>query len=192
MRKLRGQYTARGIAKSKLAVLESLARYQEAINLFDNNIKNLVILDSPIRVSIVGLAGSFAKGGGRLGIYRDITDISFDAVEEMQRQGKTHLRNGSLGYTGIYWSGITSEIYSYPSDLDILVNYDSSRPTSLTENDIVGDAVDGLSRAIFNKLGVFISATTDTRVGEFIPIEKIVGDGFIKLKTPSRETNLVH
>lgn len=187
MRKLHGQYTSRGIAEDQIAVLETLSKYQEAINLFNQGIEHLIVPDSPIQINILGLAGSFAKGRGRLGVYQD---LSFDAVHEMQGGGKINARNGSSGYMGKHWSGYPSEIYMHPSDLDIFVKYNSPRPTSLNENWNVDDAIKELSRAIYERTGVYISAHTDTRVGEYIPIEEIVDEGFVRLKASCPNTSL--
>jgi len=48
MEKLRGKYTERGIAEDQVAELETLSRYQDAINLFNQGIKHLAVRNSPI------------------------------------------------------------------------------------------------------------------------------------------------
>jgi len=102
----------------------------------------------------------------------------------MQTWGKIYARRGCWYYTGKHWTGYPSEIYRLPSDLDMLVEYNSSRAISLNEKWGVDDAIKELSKSIFKRTGVYISATTYREVGEHIPIKEIVACGFIKIKKP--------
>ncbi len=194
MEELRGQYTEKGIAEDNLAVLESLFRYQDAINLFCEGVPVLRVPDSPIRASVVGLAGSFAREMGRLGAYRS---LSFDAVDEMLTDGMISFFD-DIGYVGTHWTGDSEEILSHPSGLDMLIEFHAERATSLEEGGRFNGEIKELSRNIFERTGVYIRAKkkgetdyalermlyidAEENFGRFIPIGEIVGEGFVQLR----------
>jgi len=177
-KQMTGKYTKEGIAIDKTAILESICKYQEALNLFYKELGSLKVPDVPVEVKVkeVGLRGSFCKGKGRIGTYRD---ISFEAVNEMQTWGKIQTRDMDWTYCGIYWSGHGSQNYNYPSDLDIFLTHTQ---TTLGESFKVDDKIKDITRKIFDKTGVYIQFSNVMKPNDtfYIPLELIKGNGFIK------------
>jgi len=176
MTRLKGTYSEYGLALDDVALFESLQRYQSAINRLGNGLSRLVISGVDATAEILGIYGSVVSKSARLGVYQD---LPFNVVNEMQTHAKCEIRFLCPKYVGEYWSGNMHEILKYPSDVDVLVKHQSTKPLSLTESCKISDEVTQITKGIFNETGVFIHFFNWDSEKNLIAPELVVGNGLL-------------
>ncbi len=152
-----GLYTSTGLAVDETAMNETAANYQLAFNLYNQTGQGMGI-------EIVGVAGSFANGRPRLGIYHS---QNFAEVEQGEIANKIAMRNGMN-------ADAEHSINVFPSDLDIVIRSHNADVTNLQAN------LARLTESIFQETGVLVQDLSALGAQNYVPTQEVLNDGLIK------------